>query len=371
MKAMTWFPPFLGTAAVFCLAFVNISNSNRVLAADSDSNPAINHPDKFAWTTFVQINKSGGNGTNDTVWETWALQDDVYKDPNQTPVFPSASHQPLRLHSSAQLEVFRARRQAMPSQEGIHIQFIPENPKEEEARMNRATFDFIVANQLWYQEGQIAAYNKGVPLVFNVDSKEVKAHWKEITEADKPRYHWQKGGDGKIYGLIALHLMTKDLPDWFWATWEHVDNPGRCKINGCKDGFGLTTTGNPSPELLAMMKDANLGSEWQNYRLTGSQTDFVDSTGRVIVLGNSEIEGELGIMTTSSCISCHSRATVDGKGGRLSVFSGPDQDQGNLGIPDPNWFYQTSAAGQNMKYLQLDFVWSMFNAKRRAPPRGN
>jgi hypothetical protein len=323
------------------------------------------HPDKFAWKIFVEINHSGGNGTNDTVWETWALQDDVYKDPNQKPAFPGIAHQPLRLQSSAQLEVFRERRKAMAPQEGVQIQFIPNNPKEEEVRINKTTFDFIVDNQLWYLQGQIAAFGKGLPLNFKPDAKEVKAHWKEINETDKLRYHWQTGSDGKTYGLSALHLMTKDLPNWFWATWEHIDNPERCKINGCKDAFGLTLSGTVSQDLVAMMKAANMGPEWQNYRLTGSQTDFVDSMGRVLVLGNSEIEGELGIMTTSSCISCHSRATVDGKGQRLTVFSGPTQDQGNLGIPDPSWFYQPSASGQNMKYLQLDFVWSMFRAKPR------
>jgi hypothetical protein len=51
-----------------------------------------------------------------------------------------------------------------------------------------------------------------------------------ITEEDKPRYHWmEKVEDGKttIYGLSASHVMSKDLPTWFWATFEHVDNESR------------------------------------------------------------------------------------------------------------------------------------------------
>jgi len=261
--------------------------------------------------------------------------------------------------------VFKQQAKAAPSQISPFRQFfIPPNPKEEEVRMNRATFDFIVTNQLWYQEGQIAAFTKGAPVSFPIDAKEVKAHWIELANpADKARYHWQVGSDGKTYGLIALHLMTKDLPNWFWATWEHIDNPDRCKVNQCKDAFGLTSAGAVSADLIAMMKNANLGPEWQNYRLTGSQIDFIDSTGNPLILGNSAIEGELGIMATSSCISCHSRSTVDGNGQTLSVFIGPKQ--GNVGIPDPNWYYQSSSSGPKMKFLQLDFVWSLFNALPR------
>ena len=29
------------------------------------------------------------------------------------------------------------------------------------------------------------------------------------------------------FGLTALHITTKDLPNWLWATFEHVDNPAR------------------------------------------------------------------------------------------------------------------------------------------------
>ena len=83
--------------------------------------------------------------------------------------------------------------------------------------MNRASFDFIVKNDLWYVEGQVAAFKRGTPVVFPIESKEVKAVWKAIAEGDKPRFHWATGTDGKTYGLVALHMITKDLPNWTWA----------------------------------------------------------------------------------------------------------------------------------------------------------
>ena len=66
---------------------------------------------------------------------------------------------------------------------------------------------------------------------FGRNAKEVKAQWRRISATDKPRYHWTEivaaDGTRRIYGLTALHIITKDLPNWFWATFEHVDNPAR------------------------------------------------------------------------------------------------------------------------------------------------
>jgi len=333
--------------------------------ATADDNPAANAPDRFAWQLFVALNQSARNGTQDATWETWALQDDVYADPNNQPQFPTPAHRPLRLRPSRQLQIFNDRLKALESSGGPHIFFLPQQPLEEEVRMNRSSFDFIVANRLWYVQGQVEAFNKQSVLTFPTDAKEVKAHWKQITEADKARYHWQTGSDGNTYGLIALHIMTKDLPNWFWATWEHVDNPQRCKQIGCRDSFGVMPSGQLSTELVAMMNAAGMGPEWMNYRLTGSQTEFVDATGRPVIIGNSEVEGPF--IQTSSCISCHARATVNNNGNRLDIFVSPNPLQGNVGVPDPSWFYQPSNTGEKRKFLQLDFVWSLFLAQARMP----
>jgi hypothetical protein len=354
--------------------------SARYSTIDAVQNPAINSPDQFAWETFVAINQAAKNGSNDALWETWALQEDVFADPNKKPVWPSAEHQPKVLHPSIKLQILLQERLERRSKQlqlfrmdvanpvdKPKAQFIAPNPLSEEVRMNKNNFDFIVGRDLWYLEGQAAAFKDGRPLSFDPESKEVKAHWKELTNpADKSRYHWQVGKDGKTYGLIALHVMTKDLPNWFWATWEHVDNPERCKINGCSDKFGLDPkTGQISQSLLDMLAGAGMGPEWQNYRLTGTQTAFTDSTGRSTLLGNSQIEGRLGIMATSSCITCHAKASVNDIGDRLDIFSADGQSDN--GSPVPTWFYNTSVSPPQMKFLQLDFEWSLGLAKPRNP----
>src|SRR5205085_9407591 len=108
---------------------------------------------------------------------------------------------------------------------------------------------------------------------------------------------------GKLYGLVALHITSKVLPNWFWATFEWVDNKGRSDYLGSRDAFGVTYDNPkdpsfqpPNPEtgkvyppgkvtknLLDLFKaggfDSAWAQEWQNYRLKGSQVDFTDSTG--------------------------------------------------------------------------------------------
>ena len=48
---------------------------------------------------------------------------------------------------------------------------------------------------------------------------------------------WKKGR----YWLIALHISSKDTPNWVWATFEHVANPGRCDFTGCNDSYGYSS----------------------------------------------------------------------------------------------------------------------------------
>ena len=349
-----------------------------------DLNPAMNEPDKFAWMLFVEINKPARAGAKDRVWERWALDEDIFANPNVTPAWPDAGFRdtqqptPKRLRPITQLQLalqearVPRRRAARRRGRAPEAGFVPRRAGVgEEVRMNKATFEHIVDNNLWYVEGQEAAFAKGAKIDFPVESKEVKAVWEPITEAQKPRFYWQLNtADGKTYGLVALHIITKDLPNWTWATFEQVDNPDRCKQGECRDAFGLTPDGQqPSPALLTMMRNAGLGREWEYYRLNGAQTEFTDSTGRPTLLGNSVIES--GFVSSSSCITCHARATIGARNpnspraNRLSVFKSSPPPISDNGTPDPRWFYTDPNNPATRKYLQLDFLWSLFRAKRR------
>ncbi len=158
--------------------------------------------------------------------------------------------------------------------------------------------------------------------------------------------------------MTSLHITTKDLPNWFWATFEHEDNPGLEAVVPSKDEYGL-------PNSLK-------GTKWENYVLRGSQVDFVDSFGQKTILANSQIER--GFQRSSSCITCHARATIGERPrkrqgeslgiNRLSVFEG---DDGSVGSPEPSWFVDTDRVPAAQEYVQMDFVWSLFRAQRRDP----
>jgi hypothetical protein len=250
-------------------------------------------------------------------------------------------------------------------------QFLPPQVGSgEEVRMNKPTFDFIVANNLWHIEGQVVAFETGAKIDFPTDSKEIKAIWQPITEDQKSRFHWQPNPlDGnKPYGLVALHVISKDLPNWTWATFEQMDNPKRCKILGCRDSFGAASNDETSTALLAMFKEAGLGSEWQYYRLDGTQIDFTDATGIPTLLGNSITED--GFVPTSSCITCHARSTIGPTGAgqkanRLLVFKSTSPLESNNGTPSPIWYFGDPTKPATRKFLQLDFLWSLRNAKHK------
>src|SRR5262249_30425568 len=153
------------------------------------------------------------------------------------------------------------------------------------------------------------------------DAIEVKANWLPLLDTDDPsRFHWNVDCDHKKWKLVAMHIITKAVPNWTWATFEHVDNPGRCDYMGCHDAFGATLAvtdrarqplpGVPDAQidlldsvypasascvktnaLLDIFKEKGLDSAWGNYCLKGSQVDFTAATGEPTRLGNSVTEG--------------------------------------------------------------------------------
>lgn len=342
--------------------------SPRPRIADADPSA---QPDRFAWELFTSLNRNASSpGNNNVVWETWASADQLYGNPNATPVWPgSGPVKPLRftanikqiLHRSPPPAGIKVQSPAFldlkvkPQLVSPHAMFLPSTPTQEEVRMDKADFDYVVANQFWYRQGLEAAFTKGMTIDFPTDAKEIKAVWKPITASQKPRFHWQKGSDGSLYGLVALHITSRALPNWVWATFEQIDNPQRGKILPPIDTFGLKNDA-PSPELIVMMKAAGLGEMWwKNYRLDRCQIGYANPT----LNGNSIIEN--GFVQTSSCMTCHARATVDGQGKFLSVFK-PDGQSYN-GVPDPKWY--VGPTGKPI-FAKCHFVWSL---PLRAQPR--
>lgn len=234
-----------------------------------------------------------------------------------------------------------------------------------------------------------------------------------------------------LHYLVAFHISSKDIPNWVWTTFEHVALPGRCDITGCNDAYGYASAdprpaataanyvvpnqrsdqlnqsstvfkpdaGYPletiRPEWQQLLKAMKIGtmstppghepapgySAWLNYRLKGSQVEFVNAIGQPTFLGNSVTEA--GFMDGSSCIGCHARAGAAALGTKagdkldpktsfkhflaLSVFETDWSDFGYFrshhGTPEPAWYYRDNNSSPQMDVMQVDFIWGFLNAQ--------
>ena len=229
------------TGAMFACSLFLLSNVPAT--AQSTPNPAMNAPDQLAWQFFIQVNTRAGG--DNALFETWASDTDTFK-PN--PQFPTTAT-PMVLRQPA---VPAAGREALQRGGRLIPAIPPGRGFLEESRRNKDSFDFIVQNNLFKISGLRAAFGKTI--AFPVASMEVKANWKLVSEipqftngkvslADVPKlYHVNTGSDGKQYAFVSMHIISKAVPNWTWATFEHKFNPGRCDIIGCRDSFGAQTS---------------------------------------------------------------------------------------------------------------------------------
>lgn len=381
--------PILTKASLFLLALVvagyavaqiDVSGNNNESATTrpletllgANKRAAMNEPDKTSWLLFAYVAAPAPNDHgNHAVFESWATDGDTFRRDPQWPGQVGSLHP----HTA----VLQSNRSLLTSS-ATSASAAESLPDLEEVHRNRSTFDYIVTNQLYTQEGLAAAFASGKPIVFPLDSVEVKEDWVPADRAGitSDRYHVSLGVDGRRYALVSMHITSKLIPNWTWATFEHEDNPGRCDYIGCRDGFGatmpwvapLSTTGarygtcQKSSALLSIFAKAGLDRAWQHYCLKGSQVDFTDSTGRPVHLGNTI--PEKGMVNTASCMTCHARAAFDREGIKSSedgslVVTAPTavcptgSPCSPNGAPDPAWFWQQDQP----LAVQTDFVWAI------------
>lgn len=198
----------------------------------------------------------------------------------------------------------------------------------------------------------------------DLDSLEVKVDWVPVTSYSNPTFAcpdptnslYTETINGTCYALAAVHITSKVMLNWLWATFEpnnNVTNPNRCDptlYGVCLDPWGTTSskpygkgqTAQQSPELRQAMAAAHLNPAFNNYFLTGVQTQFVDNYGKPIQLGNSFVEFNQGVAPgKSSCITCHQYANFDGK------QPAQGEPENNFGRPPHGWPSIGYACNQN------------------------
>jgi hypothetical protein len=333
-----------------------------------------------AWMLFVAANCPAN--ASQVVWETWIEQSTLYAPGGSggAPTTAQTRHgaRSGRLHPSP-----LAQRTKLLSSHGAgqvveldpgsqcnQMQAPPLNVVKgatvcEEVHINPAAQAFIQGASYQVRTGQQKAANAGTNIQFPIPAVEVKVDWIPATDFDPPFTCAEPPTgvhveiiDGQCYAMAGIHILSKVMPNWLWATFEPqsmLTNPNRCITFGaCNDPYGSdppTSNGGAggftalTPEVQNLMTEAGLAPELANYRLDGVQVDF-GTTKDPSILGNSIIEGEnVGLnATNSSCITCHSVSSVakDGEDGIdfLANQVGPQY------IPPADW-------------IARDFVWSL------------
>lgn len=374
----------------------------------ADTQMALNNPDEYAWQIFLFLSRQARPGMAgvadpaknfgelDTgaplVWETWALASgesasEVFHPDGSRPadwekLVRTSRNRPLILSPNKTFQMLNeanappsgkriGKGKTKNSAHQIHgklIIFPPDasGDREEEVRLNRAAYEAIRELRMYNAEGLEALLDaarktndrflisKRIP----PSSKEVKADWIPIDSSQKDRFLWRESS-GKIYGLIALHITTKDLTNWFWADFGHRD----CETlaaNACPpifkrdaDNMAIDTTTQSAGSGQGEVRKETEGTVWANYLLRGTETAFTRADGTPEKLSNPVIERR---EQRTSCITCHANATV---GTRQAVAVSTLGFNRSLGIPNPSDFTGNPKQGEPLiKYLQTDFMWS-------------
>jgi hypothetical protein len=316
--------------------------------------------DMAAWETFVQVVAPSGNPQNTNVeFETWANDQDVYG--TTPPLWPGVGAA-KRLQVSVLGAIrhgTRLRALITPSEctqdydkpTAKAAGFPADGCIGEEVRRNWATFQYIVANDLYSKAGFAKAFANGLKVDLPADAIEFKGDWVRVTDVMKwlhlseqqvnDLYYTNTATAGSTttkFALVSFHFSTKQIKDWVWADFEHEKNPGRCDDIGCHDDFGAAVANVPPKPLLwqqygdckktaavtKMFTNAGINPVWQNYCLKGSQITFVKADGKPGLLGNSVIEAiNAGVpIPQSSCITCHAYASFNKDGDANGAAAG-------------------------------------------------
>ena len=365
---------FLMIGALVGTAGASASATQNPCAPPTEISRNIN---ETAWQLFVAATCPVNRAEYPyVVWEDWIEQAQMYPaDPSKGLIVPnaraaSATHQlhgsPFALLRNPKLvEVVKGLLGA-PDENCNKAGAPPRNQPKliicEEVRLNGAQEDYIAGNNLWNRIGQANAAAFSEDIQFPAPAVEIKADWIALSSINETctslpanSIHIEKI-DGNCFALAGIHVISKLLGQWIWATFEpqnKTTNPFRCNVLGCIDTFGsipamsVGADTKLSPRLANLMAAANLAPEWSNYRLDATQTGFY----RPGLSGNSIIEGEnVGMpMSQSSCISCHAVSSVksDGTDGITLLTSNP------VGAPKPL---------PSPAWIRRDFVWSLFEA---------
>lgn len=336
--------------------------------------------EELAWRLFVAINCKASSGR--LTWETWKTQA-CLNNPDDCPGRRRLHGSVLAAANTQTLTPDHPRRtqgcnpMLTATTKGVDpslVKFLPNNLSAapvfcEEVTINKAEEDFASKNGLLTSAGQDTFLQSGQTIDFPTGAVEVKADWVPASSFQGVSFDCKKPSptiyleeiEGTCYALAGMHISSKLYPNWLWATFEPQDprtNPNRCQpglYNACNDPWGsspASSTGaatRPTPALSALFGGAGaaLDPSFQNYRLTGVQTEFPEPTASKGVLGSSFVEFNANVAAgQASCITCHNSAMRDPSTGKTLTQGAPYGNQVGPPTPPPG-----------AQWKSLDFSW--------------
>ena len=343
--------------------------------------------DAFIWKLFTEFTAPVVKTVpKPVIFETWASDADTF---NTNPQWPSPSAPRkfqaslLQTAKSPHLGATIDAPCATPGNAavgGFPSSGTPKPCIAEETKRNKPQFDYIVANNLNTKAGLSTAYAKSFIVTMPTTAIAVKGDWiplptllqwiPSLGSIDNIRkFYFTTTSDSVEYALVALHVSSRQNPNWVWGSFEHQFNPGRCDNLGCFDTFGATKPAvypnknavntqygacTKTKALKTLMTAASLSPVWENYCLKSSQVDYTAADRTPYALGNSVIERIVGngTVSASSCIGCHVYASFGSTGSPTGAATAmlPYNPTGN------------PIMGVLTGSIQYDFMWGVLLA---------
>lgn len=234
----------------------------------------------------------------------------------------------------------------------------------EEVRESGAAEDYIAGTRLWERPGQAAAAANKDDIQFPRPAVEIKADWIQVSSIGDHTVDCNELAqavhveivDGSCFALAGMHLISKLIDKWIWATFEPqnpITNPYRCKVLGRYDPFGsqparsngATTQLTRKLEALMGLGEPCAGVAELSAR-RGADRPQPSEAARQLDHRRENVGMQL---TQASCISCHAVSSVksDGTDGinLLAAMTNPP-----VGFPQPL---------PSKDWICRDFVWSL------------
>jgi hypothetical protein len=236
--------------------------------------------DVYSWNTFIALNwpaaptncaadekRSIQDTSGPRVWESWALDTDIFVSPGSKPLpFCDSVKQRLAqlppehqaaVEKSGVSRFFRGHKKISPAlkahfpgiDEAVDGVLTDQNGRfvRYDIHVNKTEYDYIIKNNLWSAAGQ----NKFAGQVsFPTGSIEVKGAWKVLDPKkddfsrfykiqavvfndDKNPPSMSPGTNPVTLGLVGLHIIHKTplQQSFIWSTFEHVDNTTKSFFN--------------------------------------------------------------------------------------------------------------------------------------------